>query len=73
MGIVDPPAECIAAVDPAAVETLRPLDLQCSREEGGPPSFLILLVQARKSMKCSAIATSVTLVLRFGKQRNPLT
>jgi len=28
MGIGNPPAECIAAVEPAAVETLRPLDLQ---------------------------------------------
>lgn len=41
MGIVNPPAECIAAVDPAPVDTLRPLDLEWSRGEGSP-SFLIL-------------------------------
>lgn len=35
MGIVNPPAESIAAVDPAAVETLRPLDRQCTKGELG--------------------------------------
>lgn len=33
--IACPPAECIAAVEPAAVETLRPLDLQLIRGEAG--------------------------------------
>lgn len=43
MGIVNPPAESIAAVDPAAVETLNPLDLQFSKEVRDAPSFLILI------------------------------
>lgn len=43
IGITDPPAESIAAVDPAAVETLRPLDLECSKEEKGFPFCVILL------------------------------
>lgn len=42
MGIVNPPAESIAAVDPAAVETLSPLDLQFIKEED-VPLFLILI------------------------------
>lgn len=35
MGIGNPPAERIAAVEPAAVETLRPLDLQLTSGEHG--------------------------------------
>lgn len=35
MGIGNPPAESIAAVEPAAVETLRPLDLQLTGGEHG--------------------------------------
>ena len=44
MGIANPPAESIAAVDPAAVETLRPLDLQWTKGEQGWPSLLILSI-----------------------------
>lgn len=42
MGIAYPPAESIAAVDPAAVETLRPLERQFTKGEQDWPSFLIL-------------------------------
>ena len=42
MGIGNPPAESIAAVEPAAVETLRPLDRQFTKEENGWFSFFIL-------------------------------
>ncbi|MFS7921621.1 hypothetical protein Hanom_Chr03g00239141 [Helianthus anomalus] len=41
-GIWYPPADSIAAVDPVAVEILRPLDLQLTRGELDSPSFLIL-------------------------------
>jgi len=42
IGIGNPPAECIAAVEPAAVETRRPLDLQLTRGEHGVSPSLIL-------------------------------
>lgn len=42
MGIANPPAESIAAVDPAAVDTLRPLDLLFTNEEHCLPSLQIL-------------------------------
>lgn len=42
MGIGNPPAESIAAVDPAAVETLRPLDRECAKGAHGWSSPLIL-------------------------------
>lgn len=42
MGIGNPPADCIAAVEPVAVETLRPLDLQFTRGEHGWSPSLIL-------------------------------
>lgn len=42
MGIGNPPAESIAAVDPAAVETLRPLDRECTKGVHGWSSPLIL-------------------------------
>lgn len=42
IGIGNPPADSIAADEPAAVETLRPLDLQCTRGKLDWPSFLIL-------------------------------
>lgn len=41
MGIGNPPADSIAAVDPAAVEILRPLDRQFNKGEHDC-SFLIL-------------------------------
>ena len=47
MGIRKPPADSIAAVDPAAVDTLKPLDRQLVRGELSFPSFLIL--KERKS------------------------
>ena len=47
MGIRKPPADSIAAVDPAAVDTLKPLDRQLVRGELAFPSFLIL--KERKS------------------------
>lgn len=43
IGITDPPAESIAAVDPAAVETLKPLDRECSKDELGLALRVILL------------------------------
>lgn len=49
MGIANPPADSIAAVDPAAVETLKPLDLQCTNEEEGF-SFLLALIFANISV-----------------------
>lgn len=42
MGIGKPPAESIAAVDPAAVDTLRPLDREFTKGEHGWSSLLIL-------------------------------
>lgn len=42
IGIANPPADKIAAVDPAAVETLRPLDRQFTKGEQGWIPFLIL-------------------------------
>lgn len=45
MGIANPPAESIAAVDPAAVETLRPLDLVCTKEDIGFSFCMILLTE----------------------------
>lgn len=42
IGIGKPPAESIAAVDPAAVETLRPLDREFTKGEHNSPSLLIL-------------------------------
>lgn len=41
-GMANPPAESIAAVDPAAVETLRPLDLQFTNGEHANLSLWIL-------------------------------
>lgn len=44
MGIGNPPAESIAAVEPEAVETLRPLDRQFTKGENGRFSLLILQI-----------------------------
>lgn len=45
MGIGNPPAESIAAVEPAAVETLRPLDRQFTKGEKDWSSLLILQIK----------------------------
>jgi hypothetical protein len=45
MGIGNPPAESIAAVEPAAVETLRPLDRQFTKGEKDWLSLLILQIK----------------------------
>lgn len=42
MDIANPPADSMAAVDPAAVETLRPLDRQWTKGEQAWSSILIL-------------------------------
>lgn len=47
MGIANPPADCIAAVDPAAVDTLRPLDLLCANGEQYSPCFWILSTEKK--------------------------
>ncbi|PKA65342.1 hypothetical protein AXF42_Ash005675 [Apostasia shenzhenica] len=43
IGMGNPPAESMAAVDPAAVHTLRPLDRQLTKEEGFSRLNLILI------------------------------
>lgn len=52
MGIGKPPAESIAAVEPAAVETLRPLDRQFTKGESGSTSLIILQIKFLFSLLC---------------------
>lgn len=52
MGITNPPAESIAADEPAAVETLRPLDRQFTNGEHGMPSLLILPTFSMRLIIC---------------------
>ena len=51
IGIANPPAESMAAVDPAAVETLRPLDRQFTNGEHVWSFFLILPICKIKTLK----------------------
>lgn len=51
MGIGNPPAESIAAVDPAAAETLKPLDRQCTKGDMDRSFFLILQVMRENGRK----------------------
>lgn len=62
MGIGNPPAESIAAVAPAAVETLRPLDRQFTKGEHGWPLLLIL--------QTKTFNIQIYFVLWGGKLRN---
>lgn len=60
MGIWYPPAESIAAVEPAAVETLRPLDRQFTTGEHEWP-FLLILNENRETAAGHECASSTSL------------